>query len=65
MTTPATATYTFGQQPLADVLASAGAQTRCAGLTQNQLAAMVLAPTYPETGATGSLSPSPMTLSAL
>jgi hypothetical protein len=60
---PASTTYTFGQQPLADVLASAGAQTRCTGLSQNQLAAMMLAPTYPETGATGSLSPSPMTLS--
>ncbi len=56
-------TYTFGQQPLADVLAAAGAQTKCDGLTQNQLAAMMLAPTYPETGATGALSPSPMTLS--
>ncbi len=60
---PLNTTYTFGQQPLADVVASAGAQTRCAGLTQNQLATMILAPTYPETGATGSLSPSPMTLS--
>ena len=59
----ATATFTFGAQPLADVLAAAGAQARCAGLSQNQLATMVLAPTYPETGATGSLSPSPMTLS--
>ena len=45
------------------MLAAAGAQTRCAGLSQNQLATMVLAPTYPETGASGSLSPSPMTLS--
>ncbi len=61
--TPLATTYTFGQQPLADVLASAGTQTRCAGLDQNQLAAMVLAPTYPETGAAGSSAPSPMTLS--
>src|SRR5215469_11428871 len=54
--------YTFGQTPLADVMAAAGAQASC-GLTTNQLATMVLAPTFPETGATGSLAPSPMTLS--
>jgi hypothetical protein len=58
----ATTTYTFGQQPLDDVVAAANALASC-GLTTNQLAAMVLAPTYPETGATGALSPSPMTLS--
>jgi hypothetical protein len=56
-------TYSFGQQPLADVMAAASAQTKCGGLSTNALAAMMLAPTYPETGASGSLSPSPMTLS--
>ena len=55
-------TYTFGQQPLADVMAAAADQASC-GLTTNQLATMVLAPTFPETGATGSSAPSPMTLS--
>ena len=58
-----TTTYTFGTQPLADVMSAAGAQTKCSGLSTNQLAAMMLAPTYPETGASGSLAPSPMTLS--
>ncbi|HVN50610.1 MAG TPA: hypothetical protein VMT43_04215, partial [Acidimicrobiales bacterium] len=55
-------TYTFGQQPLADVMTAAHAQAAC-GLTTNQLATMVLAPTFPETGASGSSAPSPMTLS--
>ena len=59
---PEAATYTFGLQPLADVMAAAAAQAQC-GLTQNELATMVLAPTYPETGAANALSPSPMTLS--
>ena len=57
------ATYTFGQQPLADVKAAAAANPKCGGLSNNMLATMMLAPTYPETGASGSLAPSPMTLS--
>jgi hypothetical protein len=61
---PLSTTYTFGAQPLSDVLASAAAHASdCAGLTTSTLAAMVLAPTYPETGASGSVAPSPMTLS--
>ncbi len=60
---PEVATYTFGQQPLADVQAAANTQTKCGGLSNNMLATMMLAPTFPETGASGSLAPSPMTLS--
>jgi hypothetical protein len=60
---PQVATYTFGQQPLTDVKAAANAQTKCGGLSNNMLTTMMLAPTYPETGASGALAPSPMTLS--
>ena len=62
--TPAAAatTYTFGWQPLNDVTNWAGQKAAC-GLTTNQLAAMMIAPTYPEAGASASTAPSPMTLS--
>ena len=47
---PAAAGQTFGGDPLDDVLHWAAQEPRC-GLTTNKLAAMMLAPTYPETGA--------------
>jgi len=58
----AATTYTFGKVPLDDAVFWAGQKATC-GLTTNQLAAIMLAPTYPETGASGSAAPSPMTLS--
>ncbi len=59
---PGTAARTFGGAPLDDVLHRAAQERRC-GLTTNELAAMMLAPTYPETGAPRDQAPSPMTLS--
>jgi len=59
---PAAASRTFGDAPLDDVRHWAAEERRC-GLTTNKLAAMMLAPTYPETGATSGQAPSPMTLS--
>jgi S-layer homology domain len=59
---PAGAGRTFGSSPLDDVLYWAGQEARC-GLTQNKLAALILAPTWPETGAPATAAPSPMTLS--
>jgi hypothetical protein len=59
---PAAAAQTFGDQPLDDVLHWAQQERRC-GLTRNRLAAMMLAVTWPETGAPPTQSPSPMTLS--
>jgi hypothetical protein len=58
----AVSAYTFGKEPLDDTLYWAGQKAAC-GLTTNQLAAIMLAPTYPETGASGAAAPSPMTLS--
>lgn len=58
----ASTTRTFGAGPLNDVLAWADQKKAC-GLTRDQLAAMMLAPTYPETGAYGPNAPGPMTLS--
>ncbi len=58
----AAAAETFGSTPLDDVLHWAGEKAAC-GLSRDQLAAMMLAPTYPETGASGTQAPSPMTLS--
>ncbi len=52
----------FGSTPLEDVLHWAAEERRC-GLTTNRLAALMLAPTYPETGAPATEAPSPMTLS--
>jgi hypothetical protein len=57
----AVAAHSFGDDPLDDVLYHATNATRCAGLPAGQLAAMMLAPTWPETGA-GASAPSPMTL---
>jgi hypothetical protein len=57
-----TPAYTQGTTPIADALAQAD-QYRCEDLTRDELAAMVLVPSYTETGATGSVAPSPMTLS--
>ena len=59
---PAEAARTFGSTPLDDVLYWAGREKRC-GLSTHELAALMLAPTFPETGAPTTSSPSPMTLS--
>ncbi len=62
--TSAVSTYTFGKEPMDDVLFwAAQTQPSACGLTTNQLAAIMVAPTYPETGASGTAAPSPMTLS--
>ena len=53
--------YTFGRQPLDDVTFWAAQKAAC-GLTPAALATIMLAPTYPETGATGAAAPSPLTL---
>ena len=60
----AATTRTYGGQPLDDVLAAAGQHARpdC-GLGRDQLAAMMLAPTFSETGTPPDRAPSPMTLS--
>jgi len=54
----------MGGQPLDDIVAAANAAARpdCS-LSGARLAALMIPPTYPETGATGSVPPSPMTLS--
>lgn len=54
--------HKFGTEPLQDVRAEARGATTCEGLTAAELAAMVLAPTWPETGAGPAQTPSPMTL---
>lgn len=55
--------WDFGSTPFDDVVHAAGQHARC-GLTQRQLAAMVIAVTYPEAGSTAArTSPSPMALS--
>jgi hypothetical protein len=59
---PAEATRSFGATPLDDVLYWAGHEKRC-GLSTHELAALMLAPTFPETGAPSSASPAPMTMS--
>jgi len=62
--TNAGSTYTFGKEPMDDVMYWAGQyQPSACGLSTNQLAAIMVAPTYPETGASGTAAPSPMTLS--
>ncbi len=58
----AAAARTTGDEPLDEILDAATANARC-GLTRDRLAAIVLAPTFPETGAPVSRAPSPMTLS--
>ncbi|MCU0269451.1 MAG: hypothetical protein MUF83_12510 [Acidimicrobiales bacterium] len=57
-----TTTKTFGAEPLADVLYWADQKKAC-GLSRDQLAAMMMSPTFNETGAPATVSPSPMTLS--
>jgi hypothetical protein len=52
----------MGRTPLDDILHWADQRKAC-GLTRDQLAALMIAPTYPETGASGTQAPSPMTLS--
>jgi hypothetical protein len=54
----------YGAGPYADVLYWAGiyAKPNC-GLSQNRLAAMMMVPTFSETGAPTNQAPSPMTLS--
>ncbi len=59
---PAAAARTTGSATLDEVLDAASANARC-GLTRDKLAAIMLAPTFPETGAPTSRAPSPMTLS--
>lgn len=54
--------YTFGTEPYADTLAAAAGSARC-GLSQMQLAALMIAPSFPETGASGNSAPSPQTMS--
>ena len=60
MGAPEASAEVVGSTPLDDVLYWAGQKARC-GLNRDQLAAMMLAPTYPETGASGTWAPSPMT----
>ena len=60
----AAATRAFGSQPIDDVLHWANQYARC-GLTGNKLAALMVVPTFTESGAytTPTQAPSPMTLS--
>ncbi|WP_436793013.1 FG-GAP repeat protein [Actinospongicola halichondriae] len=57
--------YSFSAQGLADVQSAATAFPRPTGcsLSSNGLAALMLSPTFPETGAGSAATPSPMTLS--
>ena len=63
---PADAAFTraYGSEPIDDVLHWAGQYARC-GLTSGKLAAMMIVPTFTESGAgtTPNEAPSPMTLS--
>ena len=59
---PAAEARAWGDDPLDEVYAAADSVDRC-GLNRNQFVAAMLAPSWPETGASGTLSPSPMTLS--
>src|SRR5689334_16400750 len=61
----ATPTRTYGSEPIDDVLYWANRYATCGGLTGNKLAAMMVVPTFTESGAstTPSQAPSPMTLS--
>jgi len=56
------ATRNYGVGPMASVLYWADQEKAC-GLTRDQLAAMVMVPTFTETGAGTQYTPSPMTLS--
>lgn len=59
---PAAHARAWGDDPLDEVFAAADSVDRC-GLNRNQFVAAMLAPSWPETGASGELVPSPMTLS--
>ena len=59
---PVAEARSWGDDPLDEVYAAADAVARC-GLPRDAFVAAMLAPSWPETGASGSLSPSPMTLS--
>lgn len=56
------ASRTVGDGPLDEILDAADAHKAC-GLTRDKLAALILAPTFRETGAPTTQAPSPMTLS--
>ena len=57
-------TRTYGGGPVDDILAAATTYQRLdCGLPRDSLAAMMLAPTFSETGAPTNVAPSPMTLS--
>ena len=56
---PPTSGRQFGRGPVDAVSDAADAHPKCAGLTSAELAAMMMVPTYPETGGP---VPSPMTL---
>jgi hypothetical protein len=57
-------TRKFGSEPLDNVIAASKAISKCAGLTTNKLAVMLLVPSWWETvGGSTIATPSPMTLS--
>ncbi|MBA0124504.1 hypothetical protein H0B56_03015 [Haloechinothrix sp. YIM 98757] len=58
---PAAADHVFGDEPLDDVLEHAETHRDC-GLSRDELAAMMLAVVWQETGAPRDTAPSPMTL---
>lgn len=62
---PAAAERTYGNDPIDDVLFWAGRYATCPGLTMPKLAALMVVPTFTESGAytTPTQAPSPMTLS--
>jgi hypothetical protein len=62
---PASAERTYGNEPMDDVQFWAGRYATCGGLTMPKLAAMMVVPTFTESGAytTPTQAPSPMTLS--
>lgn len=59
LVSPATSGRTYGQGPIDAIRDAAAAHPKCNGLTSAELAAMMMVPTFPETG--GPI-PSPMTL---
>ena len=60
--TPAAADRTVGDDPL-DVILDAANEHKACGLSRDKLAAIMLAPTFRESGAPPDEAPSPMTLS--
>ena len=61
LTTAPASAYHMGTDPKSDIVAVA-ARHLCGGLNANQLAAMAMAVTFPETGAGNARPPSPMTM---